>query len=295
MEKAVISEGDQGRNVTIVGACVNLVLIALKFVTGILGNSSALIADAVHSVSDLVTDVIVLVGIWIGRKPPDERHHFGHARIESVAAASVGGALIATAVYIGYQAATDIYFHRAHQPTALALMGAGLSVVFKEGLYRYTVLTGRRINSQLLIANAWHHRSDALSSVAVLLGVGGTLLHPSWNMLDAVAALFVSVFIVKVGVEIIVDSLAELTDTAPDAGVVQAISECALSVDNVQAAHDLRVRRAGGRYLVEIHIEIDGELSVYKGHAIAKNVEECIKDEVDAVDRIIVHVDPVKT
>lgn len=289
-----VPEAGQGRSVTIVGAGVNIVLIALKFITGVFGQSSALIADAVHSLSDLVTDVIVLVGLWIGRKPPDDKHPFGHARIETIASVAVGAALIATAVYIGLQAAMDIYHHREHHPTGLALIGAGLSIVFKEILYRYTVLVGRRIRSQLVVANAWHHRSDALSSIAVFLGVGGTMVHPSWHLLDAFAALLVSFFIVKVGLEIIASSLSELTDAAPAPEVVRKIESCALSVDPVQAAHDLRVRSSGGRYQVEIHIVIDGMLPVRQGHAIAKTVENCIKEEITDVDRIIVHVDPAE-
>ena len=292
MSVAKIITADQGRSVTIIGALVNALLIALKFITGILGQSSALIADAVHSLSDLATDVIVLVGLWIGKKPPDEKHHFGHARIETIACVAVGAALIATAVYIGLQASFDIYYHRERHPTGLALVGAGMSIIFKELLYRYTVLVGRRMKSRLLVANAWHHRSDALSSIAVFLGVGGTIIHPSWYLLDAFAALLVSLLIVKVGLEIITGGLSELTDAAPAPEVVQTIESCALSVDPVQTTHDLRVRTTGGRYQVEIHIVIDGALPVRKGHAIAKQVESCIKKEVTDVDHVIVHVDP---
>ncbi|RJP82462.1 MAG: cation transporter [Desulfobacteraceae bacterium] len=292
VEKDMAGEAARGKSVTIVGALVNIVMIALKFITGFLGQSSALIADAVHSVSDLVTDVIVLFGLWIGRKPPDDKHHFGHARVETIASVAVGAALIATAVYIGLQASMDIYHHRENHPTGLALIGAGLSIVFKEILYRYTVHVGRTINSQLVVANAWHHRSDALSSVAVFLGVGGTMIHPSWHLLDAFSALLVSFFIVKVGLEIIAESFSELTDAAPSREVIQKIETCALSVDQVKTTHDLRVRSTGGRYQVEIHIVIDGMLSVLKGHAIAKKVEHCIKEDVTNVDRIIVHVDP---
>ncbi len=294
MRQKEIVAHHQGRSVTIIGAAVNTVMIGLKLVTGILGQSSALIADAVHSLSDLATDVIVLVGLWIGQKPPDERHHFGHARIETIASVAVGVALIATAAYIGLAASQDIYYHREHHPTGLALVGAGLSIVLKEFLYRYTVRVGRLIKSRLLEANAWHHRSDALSSIAVFLGVAGTMIHPSWHVLDAFAALLVSFFIVKVGLDIIAGSLAELTDAAPASEVVQKIDACALSVDPVQATHDLRVRSSGGRYQVEIHIVVDGTLPVHKGHAIAKTVEDCIKRDVAGVDRIIVHVDPAE-
>ena len=171
--------GRAGQRVTWVGAVANTLLIALKFSAGILGHSQALIADAVHSVSDLFTDAIVLLGLRIGGKAPDEGHQFGHARIETLASAIVGLALIATALYLGIDAVLNIYRHTEYHPTKLALIGAGVSIVLKEALYHYTVRTGRRIKSQLIIANAWHHRSDALSSVAVLLGVTGTLINPS--------------------------------------------------------------------------------------------------------------------
>ena len=187
------------RSITLIGILVNGFLIVLKFLTGLFGQSQALIADAVHSFSDLFTDVVVLIGLRIGRKAPDENHHFGHARIETLASAIVGLALVATALFLGIKAAFNIYHHTEYHPTGLALMGAGVSIVFKEVLYHYTVRTGQRIKNQLIIANAWHHRSDALSSVAVLLGVAGARLKPSWHILDAYAALLVSFFIIKVG------------------------------------------------------------------------------------------------
>jgi cation diffusion facilitator family transporter len=146
---------------------------------------------------------VVLFGIKIGRKPPDKEHHFGHARIETLASAIVGLALIGTAVYLGIDAALNIHRHTESHPTGVALIGAGVSIALKEALYRYTVLIGRRLKSQLIVANAWHHRSDALSSVAVLLGVAGTLINPSWHILDAFAALIVSFFIIKVGFDIL--------------------------------------------------------------------------------------------
>jgi cation diffusion facilitator family transporter len=282
----------EGRTVTWVGALVNAFLIVLKFLAGVFGHSQALIADAVHSVSDLFTDVIVLVGLRMGRKAPDERHHFGHARLETLASFIVGLALIATALYLGIEAALNIYRHTECHPTKLALVGAGVSIVLKEALYHYTVRVGRRIKSSLIVANAWHHRSDALSSVAVLIGVTGTLIRPSWHALDGYAALLVSFFIIKVGLDILRESIREFTDTAPPPEILDSISSCARGVPGVLDMHDLRVRTSGGLYQMEAHIVVDGQLTVFEGHRIAKAVETCLAEEVGDLDRVIVHVDP---
>ena len=281
-----------GRSVTIVGALVSIILILLKFFAGVFGSSQALIADAVHSVSDLFTDVVVLLGIGIGRKPPDEEHPFGHARIETLASAIVGIALIATALFIGIKASLNIYHHTETHPKMLALVVAGISVALKEMLFHYTVHTGRRIKSQLIVANAWHHRSDALSSVAVLIGIAGTQIKPSWHILDSFAALLVSFFVVKVGLDILRNALREFTDTAPQLEVISKIRQCALTVDGVIDTHDLRVRTSGGFYQMEIHIEVDGQLTVAAGHRIAKAVESCLVEDIESLDRVIVHVDP---
>jgi len=284
--------GKEGRTVTLVGALVNVLLIALKFMAGIIGHSQALIADAVHSVSDLFTDIIVLVGLRIGRKEPDERHQFGHARIETLASFMVGLALIATALYIGIEASLNIYRHTECHPTKVALIGAAVSIVLKEALYHYTVRVGRRARSRLIVANAWHHRSDSLSSVAVLIGVTGALVRPSWHALDAYAALLVSFFIIKVGLDTARESLREFTDTAPSAEILDTISACARGVPGVLDMHDLRVRTSGGLYQMETHIVVDGQLTVFEGHRIAKTVERCLTEEVADLDRVIVHVDP---
>ena len=281
-----------GSKVTLVGVLVNALLILLKFVTGIFGSSQALIADAVHSISDLFTDAVVLIGIKISKKPPDKTHHFGHARIETLASTIVGMALIATALYIGIEASLTIYRHTEYHPTSLALFGAGISIVLKEVLYHYTIRTGRRIKSQLIVANAWHHRSDALSSVAVFIGVAGTQINPSWHILDSFAALLVSFFIVKVGLEILRDAFREFTDTAPKPEIIGKIQHCALSVNGVLDTHDLKVRTSGGFYQMEIHIVVDGQLTVLEGHKIAKAVEGCLVEDVGNFGSITIHVDP---
>ena len=292
MNKNEKSPEEAGKRVTLLGVFVNTFLILVKFFAGIFGGSQALIADAVHSISDLFTDVVVLLGIKIGRKPPDTEHPFGHARMETLASAIVGLALIATGLYLGVEASLNIYRHTEYHPKALALIGAALSIVLKEALYHYTVLIGRRIKSQLILANAWHHRSDALSSVAVLLGVTAAIIEPSLHILDAFAALIVSFFIIKVGVDILKKTLLEFTDTAPGPEITGKIMQDCLSVEGVMGAHDLRVRTSGGFYQVEIHIAVDGRIPVAEGHRIAKSVECCLKEKTEDLDRVIVHVDP---
>ena len=294
MPESNLTSASTGSKVTLVGVLVNALLILLKFVTGIFGSSQALIADAVHSISDLFTDAVVLIGIKISHKPPDKTHHFGHARIETLASTIVGMALIGTALYLGIEASLTIYRHTEYHPTTLALFGAGVSIVLKEVLYHYTIRTGRRIKSQLIVANAWHHRSDALSSVAVFIGVAGTQINPSWHVLDSFAALLVSFFIVKVGLEILRDALREFTDTAPKQEIIGKIQQCALSVNGVVDTHDLRVRTSGGLYQMEIHIVVDGQLTVLEGHKIAKAVEGCLVEDVGNFGSITIHVDPVE-
>ncbi|MBW2333629.1 MAG: cation transporter [Deltaproteobacteria bacterium] len=296
MEKPMLESSTKsakaGRSVTLIAALVNAFLILFKFLAGIFGQSQALIADAVHSISDLFTDFVVLLGLRIGRKVPDERHHFGHARIETLASAIVGLTLIATALYLGIKASWNIYHHTEYHPTWLALVGAGVSIALKESLYHYTIHIGRRIKSSAIVANAWHQRSDALSSVAVLLGVAGAHIKPSWHILDSYAALCVSFFIIKVGLEILWGAISEFTDTAPQPEILSKIRQCTLSVDGVIDMHDLRVRTSGGLHQMELHIVVDGRLTVTVGHRIAKAVESCLAEEVADLDRIIVHVDP---
>jgi len=292
MSESHTSAARDGKSVTIIGVILNTLLIAFKFIAGVYGHSHALIADAVHSISDLFTDAVVLLGLGMGRKAPDEGHHFGHARLETLASATVGLALIATAVYLGINASLNIYRHQEFHPTSLALIGAGVSIALKEALYHYTVHIGRRIKSQLLLANAWHHRSDAFSSVAVFLGVGGAILKPSWHILDAFAALLVSFFIIKVGLDIFRNTLREFTDTAPKSEILKDIIACAQGVEGVLDVHDLRVRTSGGLYQMEAHILVDGQLTVTEGHRISQVVESRLAREIEDLDRIIIHVDP---
>ncbi|MGB3998415.1 MAG: cation diffusion facilitator family transporter [Desulfomonilia bacterium] len=283
----------QGERITWLGVATNILLIVVKFAAGVIGHSQALIADAVHSISDLFTDFVVLLGLRFGRKPPDESHHFGHGRIETVASAVVGLALVAVAIFIGVGAARDIYHHVERQPTWIAIAAAAVSILVKEILYQYTVRVGRRIHSQAVIANAWHHRSDALSSVAVLIGVTGAQLRPGWHILDAYAALLVSFFIVKVGIDVLWGAVQEFADTAPNPEVVENIRACIWGVEGVEGVHDLKVRSTGGIYEVQVHLEVKKTLTIAEGHIIINQARECLRDAVKDVGEITVHLDPV--
>ncbi len=286
------SEGRQGQRVTWIGLWVNLGLAAGKFLAGVFGHSSAMVADAAHSLSDLVSDGVVLVGLKIGRRAPDQSHPFGHGRIETLSAQVVALLLMAIALYLGWEAAERLLTGSAQHPTWLALAAAAVSIAVKEGLYRYTVAVGRRIKSPAVEANAWHHRSDALSSVAVLAGVAGSMIHPAWHSLDSWAALVVAVLVAKVGGQIFWGSLKEMTDTAPGPEVVRSIQACALGVPGVLEVHDLKVRSMGGRYQMQLHVVVDPNLSVVEGHDIAKEVEHCVLGDIKDAAEVVVHVDP---
>jgi cation diffusion facilitator family transporter len=281
-----------GQRVTLLGLVVNLVLVGVKLFLGIAGRSQALVADAVHSVSDLATDVVVLVGVTLGRKEPDEKHHFGHRRVETLATGLVSLGLAAAGIYIAINAASNIYFKSHCQPTWLAALGAAISIAAKESLYQATLRVGRRIKSQAIVANAWHHRSDSLSSVAVLIGVGGALISPRLAALDAWAALVVAVLIIKVAAGLFWNAVKEVSDAAPTSAVLEKMTQCALNVEGVLGVHDLKVRSSADLYQMQLHIVVDGSITVAQGHQVAKQVEKCLFRDVENLLEVVVHVDP---
>ena len=281
-----------GLTVTRVGMLVNLALFVIKITAGWFGRSQALIADGVHSLSDLLSDVVVLLGLKWGRKEEDESHPFGHARIETIAGMFIGLVLIGTGVGLAYSSVSAISNRVESSPGLTAIIAALISIGLKEGLYWYTVKVGRRIKSLALIANAWHHRSDALSSIAVLVGVTAAYLSPAWAMADAYAALVVTFFVVKIGAGLIWSAAKEVIDTAPDQAAMDQVKETALRVPGVRQTHDIRARLSGGRIFAEIHIVVDPDLTVRAGHEIADAVKQSLLDNVAGMARIIVHVDP---
>lgn len=285
--------------VTVVGSIVNFLLLLFKFFAGIAGHSAAMLADAVHSLSDFVTDIIVIVFVRISAKPQDEGHDYGHGKYETLATALIGIFLLFVGVGIMWNGATSIYhFLRGgtlQQPGMLALVAALVSIVFKEVLYQYTVFKGRKLNSQAVIANAWHHRSDALSSIGTALGIGGAILLGShWRVLDPAAAVIVSFFIMRVAVKLLIPCVEELLEKSLPAAVEKEILETILSVPGVSSPHHLRTRRIGSYCAIEVHVRMDGTIPLKEAHGKATAAEMKLKELLGKGTLVNIHVEPVK-
>ena len=279
------------RKVTLIGSAIDLSLGVAKIVVGVIGNSQALIADGIHSFSDLLTDGLVLFAAKHGSRQADEKHPYGHGRIETLSTVILGVALVAVAIGIAYDASLRLMHPEllAH-PGWLALIVAIISVIAKEGIYHYTLRTAEKFNSNLLRANAWHSRSDAISSVIVVVGVLGSM--GGLTYLDAVAAIGVGFMVAKIGVDLAWHSIQELIDTAMEPEQIEQIRTAIQSVDGVQALHMLRTRRMGSSGLVDVHILVNSKISVSEGHRISDTVRAQIIRDVDDVTDVMVHIDP---
>ena len=285
--------------VTVVGSAVNLLLLIFKFVAGFVGHSAAMIADAVHSLSDFVTDIVVIVFVRISSKPVDASHGYGHGKYETLATAIIGLVLVGVAVGIFVGALRDILFVISggvlEKPGTIALLAAAVSIVLKELIYRYTVYKGKDVQSQALIANAWHHRSDAFSSIGTLIGIGGAIFAGAkWRVLDPVAAIVVSFFIAKVAFSILKGSLDELLEHSLPASAEEEIKGIILSVDGVSSPHHLRTRRIGYGYAIDVHIRMDGSITLDEAHRRTSVVENLLKERFGAGTIVSIHTEPVK-
>ncbi len=281
----------EARHVTLVGSAVDLVLGVTKIFVGFVGNSQALIADGVHSLSDLATDIIVLFAMKHGSRAADEEHPYGHGRIETLATVVLGVALLAVAIGIAYDASLRLLNPELlPQPGWLALSVATISIVAKEAIYHYTLRVANRLNSQLLRANAWHSRSDAISSLVVVIGVIGAMNGVVW--LDAVAAITVGAMVGKIGIGLAWHSSQELIDRAMEPEQVTNIRTAILSVNGVKALHMLRTRRMANDGLVDVHILVEPKSSVSEGHLISERVRQAVMEKVDGITEVMVHIDP---
>ena len=280
------------RRVTWAGMAVNIALAALKLVCGVLGHSQAVVADAVHSISDCATDVAILVGVRYWNRPPDECHPHGHRRIETVVTVLIGISLAGVAVGLGYRAVTTLLNPHGASPGWIALMAAGISIISKEALFRWTLIVGRRVKSSAVVANAWHHRSDAFSSIPAFIAVGGALLMPAWLWLDHVGAIVVSLFILHAAIGILRPAYNELIDAGAPAKVLHDLTELAESVDGVREVHGLRTRFLGDRLQVDLHVQVDPELTVHEGHGIAAAVKYELLSEGPDIADVLVHLEP---
>lgn len=285
--------------VTIIGAIGNLSLLIFKFIAGFLSNSAAMIADAVHSLSDFLTDIVVMIFVRISSKDEDENHHYGHGKFETLATVIIGIVLVAVGFGIMKNGITSIIEvtkgNTIKSPGIIALVAALVSIIVKEILYRYTVIMGKKLDSPSVIANAWHHRSDAFSSIGTTLGIGGAIiLGNKWTILDPIAAVVVSFFILKVAYQLTQAGLDELLEKSLPKEIEKKIIDILLSFDEISSPHHLRTRRIGKSYSIEVHIRMDGAMSLYDAHQITVEIEKKLKEGLHKDIFINIHMEPVK-
>lgn len=284
--------------VTLVGSVGNMLLLTFKFIAGTLGHSSAMIADAVHSLSDFLTDVVVLIFVRISAKPQDQSHDYGHGKFETIASFIIGLALMAAAIGIIISGATKLAVwlggEQLQAPGHLALWAALLSIIVKELLYHYTARRGKVLDSQAMIANAWHHRSDALSSIGAAIGIGGAiLLGHRWTVLDPLASIVVGAMLIKVAVGLLKSSIGELTEGSLPVDTEEEIIRLIQSFPDVQQPHNLRTRRIGDRIAIEVHVRMDGRLPLHIVHDRATAIELKLKQRFGTKTHVTIHMEPV--
>lgn len=299
MKTKTVSREKEIYRVTFIGSIVNLLLLLFKFAAAFIGHSSAMMADAVHSLSDFITDIVVVVFVRISSKPADEGHDYGHGKYETLGTVIIGVALMFVGIMILVNSVESIIMffkgEKLAAPGWFAFIAAIVSIVSKEILYQYTVIKGRKLSSQAVVANAWHHRSDALSSIGTAVGIGGAiLLGEKWRVLDPVAALIVSCFIIKVSVELLKPGFNELLEKSLPADVEDKILEIVNSSEGVSEPHNLRTRRIGNRCAIEMHLRMDGNVSLSEAHDKATEIERKLREEFGKDTYINIHLEPVK-
>lgn len=285
--------------VTFVGMVVNILLCAFKFVAGILGRSGAMVADAVHSASDLATDLVVLLFVRVSSKPKDRNHKWGHGKYETFATLIIGVALGLVGVQIlitsGEAIAAVVRGEELPRPGLLALVAAAVSIIVKEILFRYTISVGRSVDSPSVIANSWHHRSDALSSIGTFLGIGAAyFLGAKWRIADPIAAIVVAALIIKVAIDLSRSSISELLERSLPERVEEEIISTISEVEGVCCPHNLRTRKVGPSIVIDVHIRVDGSMSVHRSHDITREIERMLKERYGEDTIVAIHVEPLK-
>ena len=278
---------------------VNMILFVFKLVAGFLGRSGAMIADAVHSASDFATDVVVLAFVRISAKPRDDDHKWGHGKYETLASLIIGVALFAVGVEILLDSAEKIKAVAEGEvlprPGAIAIIAAAVSIVAKEALFQWTVRVGKQTESPSVVANAWHHRSDALSSIGALLGIGAAyFLGEKWRIADPIAAIVVAALIIKVAIDLCSTALAELLEKSLPKEVEEEILAIILATPNVYKPHNLRTRRIGSDIAIEVHIRVNGEMTVFASHEISKEIERALRARFGERSAVAIHIEPMK-
>lgn len=278
---------------------VNMALFVFKLVAGLIGRSGAMIADAVHSASDFATDIVVLAFVRISAKPRDDDHHWGHGKYETLATLIIGVALFAVGVEILLDSAEKISAvvngEVLPRPGAIAIVAAALSIVAKELLYRYTIRVGKQTESPSVVANAWHHRSDALSSIGALLGIGAAyFLGEKWRIADPIAAIVVSALIIKVSLNLCRKALEELLEKSLPREVEEEILSIVTANPKVQKPHNLRTRRIGSDIAIEVHIRVEGTMTVSESHEISREIEQSLRKRFGERTAVAIHIEPLK-
>lgn len=280
----------QIRGITHLGIVVNIVLSAIKMTVGLAAGSMALVADGIHSISDMATDLVVLLGVYFGSKKPDTEHQYGHGKIETFSAIGIAFVLVVVGLGMIYKAAINIVASEPAKPGMFVVVVALFSILAKELLYQITKKVAVAVHSPALYANAWHHRSDALSSVVVVVGLVSVMLGFVHG--DRIAAMFVGLMIILVGVRVIIDNLHELVDVAVDENTVSQIKQIISSKEQIRQWHKLRTRTVGREVFLDLHILVDPDLSVSASHAIAESLEESLHEQIIRPVNITVHIEP---
>ncbi len=283
-----------GKRVTLGGMTVNAALTTLKFLGGVYGGSKALLADGLHSLSDLISDFLTLIGLHFYRKGKDHSHPYGHGKIETLSTLGIGVILLGAAAWIGIDAARTIYGRDFTTPRLYAIWIAGLSILSKEVLYQITARTARRIKSDVMAANAWHHRTDAITSVVALAGIALARFVPSLIFLDSYAAILVSFFIIRIGVDIIRGSVNKIIDTALPDQLIEEVEGEIKKIEGVVGVHDTAGRYYADSIAMEAHIEVDGGMTVDRAHSIANLAERRVRERFDSVTTVLLHIDPYR-
>ncbi|MDD3045044.1 MAG: cation diffusion facilitator family transporter [Candidatus Delongbacteria bacterium] len=286
---------DEINRITYASILINVLLSSVKIFTGIIGNSKSAVADGVHSLSDLSTDLAILIGVKFWTAPPDENHPYGHGRIETLVTVFIGIILIVVGLSIGYEAISTLRDSHLEKPKWISLIGIAFSIILKELLFRWTIRVGKMLKSSSLIANAWHHRSDSFSSIPALIAVSVSIIFPGLEFIDHIGAVIVAFIIIKVSLGILFSSFQELTDCGISKKDIDNIKSISMQIQGVKEVHAVRSRKYNSGNYIDLHVLVDESLSVKRGHDIAEEVKVSLIEKGPSVVDAVVHIEPFQS
>ena len=294
-DESVNGKINEINRITYFSIVINVLLSAVKIFTGIIGNSKSAVADGVHSLSDLSTDLAILIGVKFWTAPPDENHPYGHGRIETLVTVFIGIILTVVGLSIGYEAISTLRDSHLEKPKWISLIGIAFSIILKELLFRWTIRVGRRLKSSSLIANAWHHRSDSFSSIPALIAVSVSIIFPGLEFIDHIGAVIVAFIIIKVSLGILFSSFEELTDRGISKKDIDNIKNISMQIHGVKEVHAVRSRKYNSGNYIDLHVLVDESLSVKRGRDIAEEVKLSIIEKGPSVVDAVVHIEPFQS